>query len=78
MIKDLHTLPTNLPVPMDDGACDHLLGSVIPPVSLISTSGNNVILANHSIQWTPQPYPMWYEPERGLYFQRGMSLKRRN
>jgi hypothetical protein len=22
-----------------------------------------------------QPYPMWYEPEQGLYFQAGMSLK---
>jgi integrase len=23
-----------------------------------------------------QPCPTWYEPERGAYFQRGMSLKR--
>jgi len=22
-----------------------------------------------------QPCPTWYEPERGAYFQRGMSLK---
>jgi hypothetical protein len=24
-----------------------------------------------------KPYPTWYEPERGLHFQRGMSLKRK-
>ena len=40
----LLTLPANLPVPQDDGACDHLLGASIPPLTLPS-SGVSVNLA---------------------------------
>ncbi|WP_199608729.1 peroxiredoxin [Flocculibacter collagenilyticus] len=32
-------LPDNLPVPEDDGACDHLEGMLFPPISLESTNG---------------------------------------
>ncbi len=38
-MKDLHTLPDGLPVPEDDGACNHLLGTKLPSVMLRSTSG---------------------------------------
>jgi len=31
---DLHQLPPDLPVPEDDGACDHLPGSRVPAVRL--------------------------------------------
>ena len=48
MIKDLHTLPANLPVPVDDGACDHLLGSTLPSVSLTSTTGKAVDLSTYT------------------------------
>lgn len=41
---DLYTLPPDLPVPVDDGACDHLLGLFVPPVALRSTSGRSVRL----------------------------------
>ena len=37
-MKDLNTLPDDLPVPEDDGACDHLLGTKLPSVILRSTS----------------------------------------
>jgi peroxiredoxin len=37
-MKDLYKLPDNLPVPEDDGACAHLLGSRIPSVPLTATS----------------------------------------
>ena len=47
MIKDLQTLPANLPVPVDDGACDHLLGSTLPSVSLTS-SGKAVDLSSYA------------------------------
>jgi peroxiredoxin len=36
---DLYTLPSNLPVPEDDGAASHLPGAPVPPVELASTSG---------------------------------------
>jgi hypothetical protein len=39
---DLYTLPANLPVPVDDGACDHLLGMAFPAVPLPSTAGRQV------------------------------------
>lgn len=39
---DLNRLPDNLPVPVDDGACDHLPGMALPPVSLASTAGGSV------------------------------------
>ncbi|KAJ7583598.1 hypothetical protein C8J56DRAFT_830931 [Mycena floridula] len=32
------TIPSNLPVPEDDGACDHLLNYPVPPVLLSPTS----------------------------------------
>lgn len=43
---NLHELPSNLPVPVDDGACEHLTGLLLPPISLLSTSGSSVNLAS--------------------------------
>ena len=39
-------LPADLPVPVDDGACDHLPGKALPWIPLISTSGHSVVLAD--------------------------------
>ncbi|MBL1320850.1 MAG: peroxiredoxin [Methylophaga sp.] len=39
-MKDLHQLPDNLPVPADDGACDHLEGMSLPS-QLLQTSSNS-------------------------------------
>jgi peroxiredoxin len=36
---DVYTLPPNLPVPEDDGAADHLLGAMLPQLTLESTQG---------------------------------------
>jgi peroxiredoxin len=36
------SLPDNLPVPQDDGACAHLAGSKIPQLALPTTSGSTV------------------------------------
>jgi peroxiredoxin len=40
-----HSFPDNLPVPEDDGACNHLEGMEFPPLSLETTNGS-VVLAN--------------------------------
>src|SRR5207244_2073187 len=37
-------LPADLPVPVDDGACDHLAGMALPAISLASTGGPAVRL----------------------------------
>jgi peroxiredoxin len=41
---DISTLPPDLPVPEDDGACDHLPGMHMPPLALPSTRGGEVRL----------------------------------
>ena len=63
MIKDLHTLPANLPVPVDDGACDHLLGVALPSVSLTSTTGKAVNLSTHAGTLVIYFYPMLGRPD---------------
>ena len=39
------SLPDDLPVPTDDGAADHLPGTLVPEVALPATSGGEVDLA---------------------------------
>jgi peroxiredoxin len=47
MVAEKHAfpLPTDLPVPTDDGACAHLTGTLIPSILLPSTAGNTVDLS---------------------------------
>lgn len=44
MVEDPQQLPDNLPVPQDDGAADHLAGTALPPITLVSTDGTGVRL----------------------------------
>ena len=46
MVADVYALPPDLPVPVDDGACDHLDGSTVPAVRLRSSNGGSVDLAS--------------------------------
>jgi peroxiredoxin len=41
---DIHTLPDDLPVPEEDGAADHLLNAVVPPIALTATTGERMRL----------------------------------
>src|SRR6516164_3305591 len=41
---ELMNLPPGLPVPVDDGACDHLPGMAVPPLGLAATDGTVVRL----------------------------------
>ena len=43
-LPSIHSLPPDLPVPVDDGAADHLPGTVLPAVALPSTAGGTVRL----------------------------------
>jgi peroxiredoxin len=45
MTQDYRSLPPNLPVPVDDGAADHLPGMAVPAVRLPSTLGGELDLA---------------------------------
>jgi hypothetical protein len=44
-MQNIDELSKNLPVPVDDGACDHLAGMTLPSVVLSSTNGRSVDLA---------------------------------
>jgi peroxiredoxin len=47
-MTDVHNpyhLPANLPVPLDDGAADHLPGAEVPSLRLTSTEGDLIDLA---------------------------------
>jgi len=60
-------LPANLPVPVDDGAADHLKGVIMPDVSLLSTAGRTVDLATMSTRQTViYCYPMTGVPGQEL------------
>lgn len=41
-----YALPPDLPVPVNDGGCDHLPGKVLPVIPLMSTSGARVVPAD--------------------------------
>ena len=49
---DLYSLPPDLPVPVDDGACDHLPGAEVPPIFLMATTGESVRLDRPRARWT--------------------------
>jgi peroxiredoxin len=55
-------LPTNLPVPEDDGACDHLRGRHLPDLSLVSTSGHHVNLYQRPGLTVLYAYPLTGRP----------------
>ncbi len=42
MPHDPSTLPSNLPIPEDDGAAAHLVGTKMPPLALASTRGGTM------------------------------------
>lgn len=48
---NLYALPDNLPVPKDDGACDHLRRSTLPSIALRATSGPTVDLSKEGRPW---------------------------
>ena len=64
--RHLWDLPIDLPVPEDDGACDHLPGMGLPPVPLPSTSGGLVDLSGLSGRTVVYCYPMTGRPDRDL------------
>lgn len=45
-VTDYTVLPDNLPIPLDDGAADHLPGKRMPQLVLSTTDGGSVDLAN--------------------------------
>lgn len=66
MRKDnLYAVPEGLPVPQDDGACSHLRGTLLPKISLRTTSGQTVDLFSEGKPWlVVYCYPWTGRPDR--------------
>lgn len=58
----VYSIPQDLPVPEDDGACDHLPGSEWPPIALPSTRGRVVSVRDVRADWVV----VYFYPRTGL------------
>lgn len=63
MTKNLLELPPNLPIPQDDGACQHLEGRLLPSIKLLSTSGQQLDLSKLSGTTVLYIFPMIGRPD---------------
>ncbi|BAQ66498.1 peroxiredoxin [Geminocystis sp. NIES-3709] len=62
----LREIPHNLPIPVDDNACFHLIGLLLPNINLTSTSGNAVNLSKINGLVVIYCYPMTGKPNQTL------------
>ena len=65
-MTNLSELPADLPVPIDDGACDHLTGVLLPDILLPSTKGGRVSLSSLNGVTVLYIYPMTGRPDTPL------------
>jgi peroxiredoxin len=65
-MRDLFSLPSDLPVPIDDGACEHLTGMSLPSLPLLATDGSLVDLAARPGRSVVYIYPRTGRPDRPL------------
>ena len=64
--RHLLDLPADLPVPVDDGACDHLPGMRLPSHALPATDGRTVDLSTLSGRSIVYAYPRTGRPNEPL------------
>ena len=64
MTQDLYALPPDLPVPEDDGACDHLLGQMLPQLTLESSQGPVSLRALSQERLVLYVYPRTGRPDQ--------------
>ena len=60
----VHVLPPGLPVPVDDGACDHLRGRPIPHLTLSSSRGDVDLASFAANRGVLYVYPRTGTPDR--------------
>jgi peroxiredoxin len=63
---NVYELPDDLPVPADDGACDHLPGVALPATGLRSTGGGLVDLSKLDGRVVVYIYPRTGRPDQEL------------
>lgn len=62
-MKDLYRLSDDLPIPEDDGTCNHLLSSQLPSVLLKNTSGKEIDIGSLQGMVVLFFYPMNGSPD---------------
>jgi len=65
-MTNLNQLPTDLPIPEDDGSTAHLRGMKLPNISLVTTSGKTINLGNIKGKLVIYCYPMTGQPNIAL------------
>lgn len=65
-MTNLSQLPSDLPVPQDDGAADHLVGMTLPAISLSATTHTQFALSKVSGRLVIYCYPMTGQPNVAL------------
>ncbi|HEY0336293.1 MAG TPA: peroxiredoxin, partial [Burkholderiales bacterium] len=63
---DLYALPSDLPVPEDDGACVHLRGMRMPSVKLRATGGSLVDVSKLPGRTIVYCYPRTGRPDQEI------------
>ena len=62
---NLSILPSNLPIPKDDGSCKHLLNKTLPKISLANQNGNLLQLnRKDTFRIVLYCFPMTGHPEK--------------
>src|SRR5919106_5680305 len=64
--RNLLELPADLPIPVDDGACDHLPGMRLPSLPLPATDGTMIDLSALPGRSVVYVYPRTGRPEQPL------------
>ena len=62
-MKDYIQLPPDLPIPIDDGATNHLIGMTLPNIPLKSTHGDLINLRSIQGKLVIYCYPMTGQPD---------------
>lgn len=65
-MQTLTSLPDNLPIPQDDGACGHLLGLSAPNITLKSSDEQNINLSTIKGWAVVYCYPRTGQPNKAL------------
>jgi peroxiredoxin len=65
-LQNLNKLPDGLPIPVDDGACRHLLGQHLPDIALKSTNFDLIYPAQMKGWLVVYCYPKMGHPDRKL------------
>ncbi len=65
-MTNVYEIPSNLPIPTDDGSTDHLKGLRLPNVSLAATNGATINLGEIKGKLVIYCYPMTEQPNVAL------------